>query len=97
MDRCGCSPYGNQGALIAFQKDQFLIGNGRGQCEATAQGDHRFDASFGDYASPTWLADSLAAEQDALEQLRGVHPDRLTGEEFDVEVRPEQMVGPLKI
>jgi uncharacterized protein (DUF885 family) len=49
--------------------------------EATAQGDHRFDASFGDYASPTWLADSLAAEQDALEQLRGVNPDRLTGED----------------
>jgi hypothetical protein len=45
--------------------------------EATAQGDHRFDANFGDYASPPWLADSLAAEQDALEQLRGVNPDRL--------------------
>ena len=24
---------------------------------ATAQGDHRFDAEFGDYVSPTWMAD----------------------------------------
>jgi len=49
--------------------------------EATAQGDHRFDAKFGDYASPMWLADSLAAEQDALEQLRAVKVDALGGED----------------
>jgi hypothetical protein len=31
--------------------------------DASAQGDHRYDARFGDYLSPTWLADSLANEQ----------------------------------
>jgi uncharacterized protein (DUF885 family) len=46
--------------------------------DATAQGDHRYDARFGDYASQMWLANSLAAEQDALEQLLSIDPARLT-------------------
>jgi uncharacterized protein (DUF885 family) len=44
---------------------------------ATEQGEHRFDARFGDYLTPTWLADSLANEQDSLEDLREVDPARL--------------------
>jgi uncharacterized protein (DUF885 family) len=49
--------------------------------EATAQGDHRYDANFGDYVSTLWLADTLAAEQDALERLRDVDPEQLTGDD----------------
>ena len=55
---------------------------------ASAQGDHRYDARFGDYLSPTWLADSLANEQDSLEELRAVDPaglsdsDRITYDAF---------------
>ncbi len=45
--------------------------------EASEQGDHRYDARFGDYLSPTWLADSLANEQDSLEDLHEVDPARL--------------------
>jgi uncharacterized protein (DUF885 family) len=44
---------------------------------ATEQGDHRYDARFGDYLSPTWLADSLANEQDSLEDLHEVDRARL--------------------
>ncbi|HEX9773632.1 MAG TPA: DUF885 domain-containing protein [Steroidobacteraceae bacterium] len=44
---------------------------------ATEQGDHRFDDRFGDYLSPTWLADSLANEQDSLEKLRAIDPAKL--------------------
>jgi uncharacterized protein (DUF885 family) len=44
---------------------------------ASEQGDHRYDARFGDYLSPTWLADSLANEQDSLEDLREVDRARL--------------------
>ena len=50
--------------------------------EATAQGDHRFDARFGDYVSERWMADWLAIEQEALEKLRGIDPARLTGEDL---------------
>jgi len=56
--------------------------------DASAQGDHRYDARFGDYLSPTWLADSLANEQDSLEELRAVDPaglsdsDRITFDAF---------------
>jgi len=56
--------------------------------DASAQGDHRYDARFGDYQSPTWLADSLANEQDSLEDLRAVDPaglsdsDRITFDAF---------------
>lgn len=46
--------------------------------EASEQGDHRFDAQFGDYLSLTWLADSLANEQDSLEDLRAIDPARLS-------------------
>ena len=45
--------------------------------EASEQGDHRYDAQFGDYLSQTWLADSLANEQDSLEDLRAIDPARL--------------------
>jgi uncharacterized protein (DUF885 family) len=45
--------------------------------DASAQGDHRYDARFGDYLTPTWLADSLANEQDSLEDLREVDPEGL--------------------
>jgi uncharacterized protein (DUF885 family) len=47
---------------------------------ATEEGDHRFDARFGDYASLAWMADSLAIEQDALERLEAVDPEKLDGE-----------------
>jgi uncharacterized protein (DUF885 family) len=49
---------------------------------ATAQGDHRFDAKFGDYVSLAWMADSLAIEQDALEKLQTIKPRRLSGEDL---------------
>jgi len=49
---------------------------------ATAQGDHRFDAKFGDHVSLTWMADSLAMEQDALEKLQTIKPKRLAGEDL---------------
>ena len=49
---------------------------------ATAQGDHRFDAKFGDYVSLAWMADSLAMEQDALEKLQTIKPRRLSGEDL---------------
>jgi uncharacterized protein (DUF885 family) len=49
---------------------------------ATAQGDHRFDAKFGDYVSLSWMADSLAMEQDALEKLQTIKPKRLSGEDL---------------
>ena len=45
---------------------------------ASEQGDHRYDAQFGDYLSPTWLANSLANEQDSLEDLRDVDPAGLS-------------------
>ena len=55
---------------------------------ASEQGEHRYDAQFGDYLSPTWLANSLANEQDSLEDLRAVDPaglsdpDRITYDAF---------------
>ena len=55
---------------------------------ASEQGEHRYDALFGDYLSPTWLANSLANEQDSLEDLRDVDPaglsdqDRITYDTF---------------
>ena len=50
--------------------------------EATAQGDHRYDAQFGDYASERWMADGLAIEQEALEKLRAIDAAKLEGEEL---------------
>lgn len=49
---------------------------------ATAQGDHRFDDRFGDYASQRWLADWLAVEQEALQALSGIDATKLTGEDL---------------
>jgi uncharacterized protein (DUF885 family) len=50
--------------------------------QATAQGDHRFDAKFGDYVSLAWMADSLAIEQEALEKLQTVDSRKLAGEDL---------------
>lgn len=49
---------------------------------ATAQGDHRFDDRFGDYVSPSWMADSLAIEQEALAAVAGIDPAKLAGEDL---------------
>ncbi|MDQ1308829.1 MAG: hypothetical protein QG601_97 [Pseudomonadota bacterium] len=49
---------------------------------ATAQGDHRFDDRFGDYVSPSWMADWLATEQEALAKLLSIDPQKLTGEDL---------------
>jgi uncharacterized protein (DUF885 family) len=49
---------------------------------ATAQGDHRFDDRFGDYASPAWMADWLALEQESLAQLQAIDVGRLAGEDL---------------
>ena len=46
---------------------------------ATALGDHRFDDRFGDYASMSWMADSLGIEQEALEKLQAIDPQRAGG------------------
>jgi uncharacterized protein (DUF885 family) len=48
---------------------------------ATARGDHRYDAVFANTASQRWMADSLAAEQEALEALRAVDPAHLDAED----------------
>jgi len=48
---------------------------------ATALGDHRFDDRFGDYASPSWMADGLAIEQEALEKLAALDVQRLSPDE----------------
>ena len=49
---------------------------------ATARGDHRFDAKFGDYVSLAWMADSLAMEQEALEKLQTIKPRGCGGEDL---------------
>lgn len=49
---------------------------------ATAQGDHRFDDRFGDYASTAWMADWLAIEQEGLQALAAIDPGKLTGEDL---------------
>jgi len=54
--------------------DQYLALN---PIYATALGDHRFDDRFGDYASMSWMADSLGIEQESLEKLQAVDPRRL--------------------
>ena len=48
---------------------------------ATSQGDHRFDARFGDYVSERWMADWLAVEQEALAAVKAVEPARLGAED----------------
>ena len=49
---------------------------------ATAQGDHRFDDRFGDYVSPSWMADWLATEQEALAKLATIDPQKLSGDDL---------------
>jgi uncharacterized protein (DUF885 family) len=59
--------------------DQYLALN---PIYATALGDHRFDDRFGDYASVSWVADSLGIEQEALEHLQSVDLRELSGEDL---------------
>jgi uncharacterized protein (DUF885 family) len=59
--------------------DEYLALN---PLRATELGDHRFDDRFGDYTSPSWMADSLGIEQEALEKLASVEPRALRGEEL---------------
>jgi uncharacterized protein (DUF885 family) len=59
--------------------DQYLALN---PIHATALGDHRFDDRFGDYASVSWVADSLGIEQEALERLQSVDLRELRGEDL---------------
>jgi uncharacterized protein (DUF885 family) len=49
---------------------------------ATEIGDHRFDDRFGDYASLSWMADSLGIEQEALERLQAVDAKQLSGDDL---------------
>lgn len=48
---------------------------------ATVLGDSRFDDRFGDYASPGWMADGLAIEQETLQKLAAIDPRRLDADE----------------
>jgi uncharacterized protein (DUF885 family) len=48
---------------------------------ATALGDRRYDDRFGDYASPNWMADGLAIEQETLESLKGIDVKKLSADE----------------
>ena len=59
--------------------DQYLALN---PIFATGLGDHRFDDRFGDYASVSWVADSLGVEQESLENLQAVDPRQLSGEDL---------------
>jgi uncharacterized protein (DUF885 family) len=65
--------------IVETYYDQYLELN---PWVATAQGDHRFDAEFGDYVTLGWMADSLAIEQQALERLQVVQPRKLRGEDL---------------
>ena len=59
--------------------DQYLALN---PIRASELGDHRFDDRFGDYVSMSWMADSLGIEQEALERLVAIDPQRLAGEDL---------------
>jgi uncharacterized protein (DUF885 family) len=59
--------------------DEYLALN---PLRATELGDHRFDDRFGDYTSPSWMADSLGIEQEALEKLDSIEPRALRGEQL---------------
>jgi uncharacterized protein (DUF885 family) len=48
---------------------------------ATAQGDHRYDDRLGNHASPAWMADWLAIEQEALARLATLEPAKLGGDD----------------
>jgi uncharacterized protein (DUF885 family) len=58
--------------------DQYLALN---PIPATQLGDHRFDDRFGDYASMSWMADSLGIEQESLERLQAIDRERLESED----------------
>ncbi len=59
--------------------DQYLALN---PIRASEFGDHRFDDRFGDYVSMSWMADSLGIEQESLEKLAAIDPQRLAGEDL---------------
>jgi uncharacterized protein (DUF885 family) len=59
--------------------DQYLALN---PIYATALGDHRFDDRFGDYASASWMADSLGIEQESLERLQSIEVRKLSPEDL---------------
>jgi len=59
--------------------DEYLALN---PIEATELGDHRFDDRFGDYASASWMANSLGIEQESLEKLADVDRKQLSGEDL---------------
>ncbi len=59
--------------------DQYLALN---PVRASELGDHRFDDRFGDYVSMSWMADSLGIEQESLEKLVAIDPQRLSGEDL---------------
>ena len=59
--------------------DQYLALN---PIFATELGDHRFDDRFGDYASASWMADSLGIEQESLAHLAAIDAKQLSGEDL---------------
>jgi uncharacterized protein (DUF885 family) len=59
--------------------DQYLALN---PVRSSELGDHRFDDRFGDYASLSWMADSLGIEQESLEKLQAIDRRQLTGEDL---------------
>jgi uncharacterized protein (DUF885 family) len=59
--------------------DEYLALN---PIRATELGDHRFDDRFGDYASVSWMADSLGIEQEALERLAALDAKGLVEEDL---------------
>jgi uncharacterized protein (DUF885 family) len=65
--------------IVETYFDQYLALN---PIFATGLGDHRFDDRFGDYASVSWVADSLGVEQESLEKLQAVDPRQLSGEDL---------------
>jgi len=65
--------------IVETYFDQYLALN---PIYATGLGDHRFDDRFGDYASMSWIADSLGVEQESLEKLQAVDPRQLSGEDL---------------
>ena len=65
--------------VVETYYDQYLALN---PIYATALGDHRFDDRFGDYASMSWVADSLGIEQESLERLQSVDASQLSGDDL---------------
>jgi uncharacterized protein (DUF885 family) len=65
--------------VVETYYNEYLVLN---PLRASELGDHRFDDRFGDYASASWMADSLGIEQEALERLAAVDPKQLGGEDL---------------